>query len=45
MSYYDIDDILAETEAVPCTFVHGAWGLGDLDDSADPNQRDVRIRR
>ena len=30
-SYYDIDDILADGEAVPVTFNIDAYGLGFLD--------------
>jgi len=42
MSYYDIDDILAETRKVPCIWHVDAFGLGELDPSADSSQRDVR---
>jgi len=34
-SYYDVDDILAEAEAVPVTWRHNAYGLGYLDVRSD----------
>ncbi len=35
MSYYDVDDILAESSTVPCVFNVDAVDLGYFDDSSD----------
>jgi hypothetical protein len=42
MSYYDVDDILAENIPVVCTFRCDVYGMAELDPSGDDSQLDVR---